>query len=355
MQLVNDVIQALPPFKGERDLITHDQSTADIINEVLECHNKFAPDYDTIVDLFVTVDPLLSVFNFCRDNMPYNAETEKDQTSRSPIAILMLADTWGVDCKHYAGFIAGVIDALNRAGYSNYDWVYRFASYDLLDPSKEHVFVVVKNKKDEIWLDPAPIENSGSFIERSFNDRKVIPFYITDRKPQNMSLTRISGCCINPNYQAAAMGLTILQNFDRTDINWDTPIEDLISQKFNPVDPIDVDVFELPPPEPTYDPSTITFDPLILNRLESSNDPLAWDSDGQLLNVTNPATNPVTTAATTTTATNTNSIIPEITSSTDNFSIKEFIQANPVETILIGSAAVLGIIVLIKRSKRKKR
>lgn len=352
MQLVNDVIQALPPFKGERDLITHDQSTADIINEVLECHNQFAPDYDTIVDLFVTVDPLLSVFNFCRDNMPYNAESEKDQTSRSPIAIIMLADTWGVDCKHYAGFIAGVIDALNRAGHSNYDWSYRFASYDLLNPSKEHVFVVVKTKKNEIWLDPAPVENSGNYIERSFNDRKVIPFYITDRKPNKMSLTRISGCCINPNYQAAAMGLTILKNFDRTDINWNTPIEDLISQKFNPVDPVDVDVFELPPLEPVYDPATITIDPLELNRLESVNDPLAWNENGELLNVTNPATTAITTTATTT---NTNSTLPQITNTTGSFSFKEFIQANPVETILIGGAAVLGIIVLIKKSKRKKR
>ena len=45
------------------------------------------------------------------------------------------------DCKGYALFAAGIIDAIRRSG-ENVDWVYRFASCNILNRVPAHVFVV---------------------------------------------------------------------------------------------------------------------------------------------------------------------------------------------------------------------
>ena len=96
------------------------------------------------------------------------------------------------DCKHYAGFAAGILDALNRAGLQQpIEWTYRFCSYNPFDSKPAHVYVVITEPTgDEIWLDPAPTELG----ERSFNDRDKIPSFFKDEKPTNMSLMRLSGC-----------------------------------------------------------------------------------------------------------------------------------------------------------------
>jgi len=366
---VNDIMEALPPLKGQRDVIVAgEQSVKDIIKEVLESHKQFAGDYDRIVNYFHTADPLRSLFYFCRDTLPYYAEDEKDQTSRSPIAVLMLADNWGVDCKHYSGFIAGTIDALNRAGYTNYDWCYRFASYDPFDSGKDHVFVVVNPGGNEIWIDPAPIEKvDGTFTERTFNDRKVIPFYKEDKKPEDkMSLNRISGCC-NPHYQAQSMGLVtgwMPATDDQYDISLNTdylipiPDEYKIGADYPTVYYDPGLTFEDPAistpvnQDPAYDPGTITYSPTDLNKVETTSFPFI--SDYPTVTGEQPQTLPGTTD------TQINTAAPTATPTSNSglsvgFNVKEFIDANPVESILIGSAIVVGGIWLIARHKKKKK
>lgn len=390
--VVSDIIAALPPLQGNRDvIIPGEQSVKDIMAEVLESHKVFSTDYDSIAEYFVTdADPLRSLFKFCRDHLPYVAEDEKDQTSRSPIAIMMLADKWGVDCKHYAGWIAGVIDACNRAGYTTYDWCYRFASYNPFNPTKEHVFIVINPGTDEIWIDPAPIINDdGSYTQRSFNDRKVIPMYSTDKKP-NMSLNRISGingCCssINPRYQA--MGYISLWQpmgddnyYPMFDNPWDIFSGSLNQQLYPstaidyPVDPVDTQYTPEPvlsdtggsyllAPEHTltrswdlidfgpsvlYDPVLAQIDPATtdLNRIESTTFPVITDyptvTGEPIISL------PLTTTTATTTSTTTD------TGLKTGFDFMTFVKANPVETILIGSAVVVGGIYLLKRKKRKR-
>lgn len=374
VNLLTDIIEALPPLQGDRDVIVPgEQSVRDIMKEVLESHKVFEPDYDCIPQFFMDADPLRSLFQFCKD-LPYKAEDETDQTSRSPIAILMLADSWGNDCKHYSGWIGGVIDACNRAGYTNYDWCYRFASYDLFDSTKEHVYVVINpGGGDEIWLDPAPIDNQdGSFIDRAFNDRKVIPFYITDKKPKAMSLNRISGCSINPNYQAQSMGYISLWRpsgdddfapidtydtfyLEPIDVPWESPFDQIQpSQPETPVyyTPETPTVYYDPgiiyEPPLTADPAVPTFDPTLLNRLEPINEPFI--SDYPTITGEPPISLPTTTATTTTTTTTNNN-----TGLTTGFDFMTFIKTNPVETILIGSAVVIGGLYLLKKNKKKKR
>jgi hypothetical protein len=335
-------------------IVPGEQSVKDIMNEVLDSHAAFKGDYDCIADYFNDADPLRSLFNFCKKFLPYRAEDEEDQTSRSPIAILMLADNWGVDCKHYSGFIAGVIDACNRAGYSNYDWCYRFASYDPFDSTKEHVFVVVNPGGNEIWLDPAPIEENGTYIKRSFNDRKAMPFYITD-KILPMSLNRITGCRINPNYQSMGYISYWAPQMDGDSIYLDDSYtintgDGFVSPlpQFDPGTP-EAPIMQLPTIDPPYDPGELTYSPSDLNKFETVNTP-PYIADYPVITGQPPISLPGTTTLTTpTNTTNTNAGL------TTGFNIMTFIETNPVESILIGSAVVVGGILLFKASRKKKK
>lgn len=172
----------LPPIDGEDLLIVQVQNDKDIINEIIAVHEEFAPDYDLIAPYFDTgyiVDDCEKIWNFLKNNLPYKAETELDQTSKSPGRIL--TDGEKIDCKHYSLFIAGCIDSIQRNNPGDWDWFYRFASYNH-EKVAAHVYVVVVDENDEeIWIDP---------VLDWFNEDKA-PTYIKDIKP--MALHRLSG------------------------------------------------------------------------------------------------------------------------------------------------------------------
>jgi hypothetical protein len=122
--------------------------------EVVEAHKFFASDYDLIADFFWSGDVYETcrlLWNFCKRNISYVIEPEKSQTTKSPAAIL--TEAYG-DCKHYAGFIAGVLDAINRDFGAGIKWKYCFANYDEFGDLPQHVFVKVKDNGHEIWIDP---------------------------------------------------------------------------------------------------------------------------------------------------------------------------------------------------------
>jgi hypothetical protein len=180
-------LQALPPFQGYKQLIAKRQSVKDIMQEVVDAHIFYREDYDRIAAQFLEEGKTgieKRLFDWCKYNLTYREEPEKDQTLRSPGAILLLDEARGVDCKHYASWIGGVLDAINRAGKMNFNWFYRFASYDYRNKTPEHVFVVVKYHDDEVWIDP---------VVSGFDIRYPYPKYIKDRKVTDMSLTRVSG------------------------------------------------------------------------------------------------------------------------------------------------------------------
>lgn len=175
------LLQDLPPFLHRYTTIKKNQSVYDIVKEVLEAHEIFANDYDRIAAYFdgsSYEDIARRLFNFLKSNVAYKIESEESQTTKSPSALLVQG--FG-DCKHYAGFIAGVLDALNRRG-KNINWNYRFASYNLFDKEPGHVFVVLHNKGKEFWIDP---------VLNFFNER-LEPTFILDKKPKQM-LSRVSG------------------------------------------------------------------------------------------------------------------------------------------------------------------
>ena len=149
------VLSSLPGYKGNTQLIKRQQTVRHIIKEILAAHKEFAPHYDHIAKQFdratlkQTAD---AIFHFLKRNVKYDMEPEARQTIKSPAAILSHGHG---DCKHYASFAGGVLDALNRAG-KNINWKYRFASYSLFNAEPEHVFVVINDRGKEIWIDPTP-------------------------------------------------------------------------------------------------------------------------------------------------------------------------------------------------------
>jgi hypothetical protein len=192
-----ELIELLPPFQDDVKLIVQDQGIEDIIRQVLRVHKKFAQDYLQICSKFsrTTVERTCrALFDFCVKNLNYKAEPIRTQTTMSPAAIL-LSDR--VDCKHFANFCAGVLNALNRTEQAGIDWCFRFASYDRMfalmnpgvDPPIQHVFVVVFDGNGEIWIDAAPLPGNQA---RYFNDREAIPIYYED-KSVKMALYQISG------------------------------------------------------------------------------------------------------------------------------------------------------------------
>jgi hypothetical protein len=179
------LIGKLPRFAGNAMTIVKKQSVYDIINEVLDAHKIFAPDYNNIATDFWkgnVIDTCKAIFSFCKSNISYKIEGEGRQTTKSPAAMLTSGEG---DCKHYAGFIGGVLDAINRKYNAGINWNYRFASYNYLDKTPGHVFIVVKTAGQEIWVDP---------VLKTFNE-KLQPAYFLDKKikANTMALVRISG------------------------------------------------------------------------------------------------------------------------------------------------------------------
>jgi hypothetical protein len=172
------LLEILPPYRDQWVLIDADQTVRDIIDEVLEAHKDFAPHYDLIAFAFDRdniQDICSSLYWFCKNEIEYREESDRLQTTAVPAGILSRG--YG-DCKHYAGFCGGVLDALNRRG-KKINWCYRFGSYKITDSTPHHVFIVVNpNSGNEIWIDATP-ESKGR-----------APIWQVDKRVNTMALVR---------------------------------------------------------------------------------------------------------------------------------------------------------------------
>ncbi len=150
------------PFREQIVMTEERQNTDDIRKEILLAHRDYAPDYELIYSYFDQGDIIETsrgIFDFLKANVPYKKENGRYQTVKCPAAILTFnkgnTNYDRIDCKNYAAFIAGVLDRLKQhEPGSDWDWCYRFASYDENDPEPGHVFVVVKIGEKELWIDP---------------------------------------------------------------------------------------------------------------------------------------------------------------------------------------------------------
>jgi hypothetical protein len=178
-----NLLGSLTPFSNRQVILKRNQEVKDIITGIIATHYIWRSDYDKICRSFdagTTRAIGRKIWNYLKANVPYKIEPDHKQTLRSPAAILGMLG--GADCKSYALFIGGCLDALNRKG-KKINWAYRFASYKLLNPEPQHVFVVINpDTENEIWVDPV----------LSYYDEKKLYTYKTDKNIK-MALYQISG------------------------------------------------------------------------------------------------------------------------------------------------------------------
>lgn len=169
-------------------LVTEDQGAGDIMKRMALKHRKCAPDYDQIANEFSdgSIYQICNrLFEFCKSNIYYSEESIDVQSISSPQTILTKGHC---DCKGYALFVGGVLDALKRSGYP-INWVYRFASYKMFDETPGHVFVVVDpGTANEIWIDP---------VLKKFDDHKEYCYHIDRKIKSDMMKVNGVGCCGN--------------------------------------------------------------------------------------------------------------------------------------------------------------
>ena len=151
-------IREILPYRDQYDLQVEDHDTNDIVKCLKKYHKIHGSDYDKISLPFWKGNAENTgryLFNFLKKNVRYDTEPEDYQTVKTPSAILHQGHG---DCKHYASFITGVVDSLQRKGYP-IKGKYRFVS-DTPDKDIHHVFAVLEDVGQigatgrDYWVDP---------------------------------------------------------------------------------------------------------------------------------------------------------------------------------------------------------
>jgi hypothetical protein len=179
-----DVYKKLAPSNNIDKLEIKNQSTNDIINQVLSQHIENKKEAKKIAYMFDggnIYDTSKNIWNFLKYEVPYKVEPSDKQTTKTISRMLFDAlNGKGNDCKHYAGFTGAILDAL---GYQN--WRYRFAGYSKYINVPTHVYCYAKDNNGIIYIDAVI---NGFDLEK--------PFVLNiDKKINNnkMSLYKLSG------------------------------------------------------------------------------------------------------------------------------------------------------------------
>jgi hypothetical protein len=147
------ILNIIGPQPYSEMLLIDRQDTSDIVEALLNKHEACINDYDKFAYLFdggTVLDICRRLYDFCRLYLDYNVESTKAQYTSKPGTILRRGYA---DCKCYALFCGGVLDALSRSG-EKINWCFRFASYKLFSKRPYHVFIVVNYYGTEIYIDP---------------------------------------------------------------------------------------------------------------------------------------------------------------------------------------------------------
>ena len=183
---IGEITEVLPEPNSNYEKVVNRQNVFDIVKHTLEMHKETASDYDRISPKFWKgniLDTCHCIFDFCKANIPYDMETKKVQTVKTPGQILNDAIEGDIkqDCKHYALFCCGIVDSLKRQGYP-ISCFFRFASDIEGEKYPKHVFCVVRDSEANIWLDP---------VLSSLNKWHKYYYFLDKKCP--MALYKVSG------------------------------------------------------------------------------------------------------------------------------------------------------------------
>jgi hypothetical protein len=168
MVLAQDLLDEMSDMpEGEPVMLVNRQVVKDIMRYMPPAAERFRPYYDRIYSFFEgdTADEVAeNIFDFLKDQMGYVEEDDDAQWLCNPMELI---ERGVCDCKGYALFTAGIIDAMNRnSGRGEIPWCFRFVPSAILGTKIGHVFVVLYPGEDEIWIDP---------VLSTFNEK---PFYL---------------------------------------------------------------------------------------------------------------------------------------------------------------------------------
>ena len=186
--LSDELLKILPAFSNTETTLIDDQSVNDIIKAIQSAQKFYAKDYEKIYPYFVGRDPIdtaRNIWEFLKHNIDYVIEPDSLQTIKSPAAIIATGKRGlgGNDCKNFALFTGGVLNAYRDNELKDFDLYFRFASYNEYEDTPQHVFVVMVIDNKEIWVDA---------VLDKFNEHRQPSYYI-DKKIKPMALVALSG------------------------------------------------------------------------------------------------------------------------------------------------------------------
>lgn len=167
---------------GKKIVIKNYQTTRDIIKDLIYCFKHYNQQAQPLVGQFKTGDTKTDakrIYDFIKNNIEYQEEPAKDQTTQSFSAILHNKKG---DCKHTA------LLASSLAWQMGYNVFFKFVSY-YPGETYGHVYTLIQK----------PGENKKYIIDtlQDFNTEKPYIKALTaeakNQKSKNMTLTRITG------------------------------------------------------------------------------------------------------------------------------------------------------------------
>ena len=184
MPSLSEVYALLPAAKLIDKKTINNQTTADIIQQVLSQHQANKENAQKIAFMFDCGNLYATcqcIWDFLKYKVPYNVEPSTFQSTKTLSRFIFDAknNSGKNDCKHFANFTGAILDALG------YKFKYRFAGYSNYSKSPTHVYVVaLDDTNNEILIDAVI---NGFDIEKPFKIK-------IDKKPSNsMSLYSLSG------------------------------------------------------------------------------------------------------------------------------------------------------------------
>jgi len=213
---LNEVDKLLKSADDKEILTVKNQSTKDIINQVLDQHKTNKIEAKRIAHLFDAGNAYgtcLNIWNFLKYNVPYVVEPSNKQTTKTLSRMLWDAKRGkGNDCKHYSGFTGAILDALG------YKFKYRFTGYSKYIPTPTHVYCVCNDNKNEIIIDAVL---SGYDVEKPYK------FKID----KTMSLYKLSG--VNDDAEIGNIFKRFVNNVSQGAKNLSTFAQDKAKQAAN--------------------------------------------------------------------------------------------------------------------------
>lgn len=186
MIIADELLDQMADMPDEPEVTLVDkQVVADIIRYMPWKLRRCRPYYD-LIWMFFESDSVEGVgeglYDFLKDQMTYIEEDDEAQRLSSPKEMLERGDC---DCKGYALFVAGVVDAINRNTEEPIKWCFRFVPSTLLGVKIGHVFVVLDPGASEVWVDP---------VLSSFNQK---PFYAVRKDRYVSDAETVSGLVVD--------------------------------------------------------------------------------------------------------------------------------------------------------------